>query len=207
LVGISNHLFLFYLALRTALLEILHDHLEDLEDKVLTRYDKVVEDLKSWGSELLKLGLSEAEKSNVSNQLDVATQAAIKLFEARSHELRGNSYSFKGCCTVFLEGIIERAKRSWLNSVFQIMEALPIKRGKLSSSIITQGYWIMEMLLKDVIKLQLLSRKNLTYFLNNNKNAQIILSHTFKRLDNHYISHGFLYPNTITEESDLLRRE
>jgi hypothetical protein len=154
----------------------------DLEDETSARCKKIVEDLQSWRSELLESGLSEASgRSHVNQQLDIAMNAAKKLFEARLYELRGNSYSFEGSRTDLLEKNMESTKRRWLDSVLQVMQAFPMPKGKLSPSIIQEGYRIMDMLLKDVMRLGLLSERNLSYFLNNNANAQIILSHAFKK--------------------------
>ncbi|PLW31359.1 hypothetical protein PCASD_18704 [Puccinia coronata f. sp. avenae] len=136
----------------------------DLEDETSARCKKIVEDLQSWRSELLESGLSEASgRSHVNQQLDIAMNAAKKLFEARLYELRGNSYSFEGSRTDLLEKNMESTKRRWLDSVLQVMQAFPMPKGKLSPSIIQEGYRIMDMLLKDVMRLGLLSETLQTF--------------------------------------------
>jgi hypothetical protein len=94
-----------------------------------------------------------------------------------------------------------------LYSIFQIIRSLPTERGKIDRKIPEGGYYLMNAILIDMMQLGIISKENLSGFLNKHKNGKIISSHALKRLDtyaaSHYPDYNKIGPKTFIQDSRL----
>jgi hypothetical protein len=158
-------------------------------------YIKSLNNLDDWASELLQSRLTIEEKSSVKKKLEIVKQQVRNLYEPKLQELRGKQFNSQD--DLMNEDPLEIISVTGsLDSAFQVVEFLPQAQWqeKVGTKMVERGYDVMFNLLIDMLQLQILSKEQVSQFLNNNKDVQLVLSHVLNRLDKYgRINYSDLY--------------
>jgi hypothetical protein len=189
---------------------MLHVLILGAELLVLRCYRDTWDKFGEWNYELSSLTHNEAQKLEVKGQLEFIKQALDNLLETWLCELRleglstinGKEYYFTPeISTFFFEGI----KLASLKYVFQkekiIREFLLLtENGEVETNqMVDKGNFQMIDFLIDVKKFQIILDKDLSSFLNKEKNAKLIFIHNFNTHHEFDTSTRFFYPNVEGE--------
>jgi hypothetical protein len=193
---------------------MLHDLQPENEDVIQKSYEQTSNNFRDWSFRFCKLRLTPDQVSKLREELKVMKKALWNLLETPLQELRGEglvvkegiheNYIPNSEASKNIRGGIQVASLESVSRLEKIRELLVKKNVVIrfrTNGIIEQGYELMKHLLIDLQKFQIFPEKDLSFFLNQNRNGHLILAHAINKFHKSDLSMGFFFPDLKDSES------